>query len=184
MGGGEGKMGKRVESRIEERTMAKLIGMSGEFKDREFTLAEGVFSVGRKSDNVILLDHPTISSHHCEFVTENGACVLRDLGSTNGTRVNGRDVKEQRLANKDLIQLGSIEFLLEAPEYAGEASRYAEGDAETVSSGEIAAPQDFTTISPFGAPPVSKPGMLYFLLILVGLAALATLGWFFAVWAK
>jgi predicted component of type VI protein secretion system len=177
-------MEERVESRIEERTMAKLIGMSGEFKDREFTLAEGVFSVGRKSDNVILLDHPTISSHHCEFVTENGACVLRDLGSTNGTRVNGRDVTEQRLANKDLIQLGSIEFLLEAPEYAGEASRYAEGDAETVSSGEIAAPQDFTTISPFGAPPVSKPGMLYFLLILVGLAALATLGWFFAVWAK
>ena len=158
--------------------MAKLIGMSGEFKDREFTLAEGVFSVGRKSDNVIVLDHPTISSHHCEFATENGECVLRDLGSTNGTRVNGREVTNQRLANKDLIQLGSIEFLLEAPEYTGEASRYAEGDSETVASGEIAAPQDFTTISPFGAPPTSKPGMWYFLLIIVGLVALGTVAWF------
>ncbi len=94
--------------------MAKLSGMSGDFKGREYPIEQGEITIGRKADNTILLDHPTISSHHCRILRNGDACVLQDLDSTNGTRVNSRDVKESALHHKDLIQMGSIEFLFDA----------------------------------------------------------------------
>jgi len=111
--------------------MAKLIGMSGDFKAREFAIEQGEISIGRKVDNTIVLDHPTISSHHCRILHSGDTCVLQDLDSTNGTRVNSRDVKESALRHKDLIQLGTIEFLFDAPELATSGARYT--DAGTAS---------------------------------------------------
>lgn len=163
--------------------MAKLIGMSSEFKGREFPLeANSETTLGRKSDNVVLLDHPTVSSHHCLISGGDGKLVLEDLGSTNGTRVNSREVKGEPvvLHHKDLIQLGSLEFMVEAPELGEGGARYTDAAAETADAGSMAAPQDFGTISPFGAPPKEKMGAWVALLIVVGaltLLAVAWLGW-------
>ena len=110
--------------------MAKLSGMSGDFKGREFPIEQGEITIGRKADNMILLDHPTISSHHCRILRNGDSCVLQDLDSTNGTRVNSRDIKEAALHHKDLIQLGSIEFLFDAPEMAASGARYTDANAE------------------------------------------------------
>ena len=73
--------------------MARLIGVTGEFKDREYPLEEGEITIGRKTDNTILLDNPTVSSHHCVLTLAGTSCSLQDLDSTNGTRLNGRSVK-------------------------------------------------------------------------------------------
>ena len=151
--------------------MAKLIGMSGDFKGREFPIEQGEITIGRKADNTILLDHPTISSHHCSILHNGDACVLQDLDSTNGTRINSRDVKESALHHKDLIQLGSIEFLFDAPELASASARYTDADAE-IANGAMSAPQDFASISPFGAPPRERRGTWYFVLAITGLVAL------------
>lgn len=163
--------------------MAKLSGMSGDFKGREYPIEQGEITIGRKTDNVILLDHPTISSHHCRILRSGDSCVLQDLDSTNGTRVNSRDVKESALHHKDLIQLGSIEFLFDAPELASSGARYTDANAE-VATGAMSAPQDFASISPFGAPPKERRGIWYFALFAVGIVALLALGYFLLMLAK
>lgn len=163
--------------------MAKLSGMSGDFKGREYPIEQGEITIGRKADNMILLDHPTISSHHCRILRSGDSCVLQDLDSTNGTRVNSRDVKESALHHKDLIQLGSIEFLFDAPELASSGARYTDANAE-VATGAMSAPQDFASISPFGAPPKERRGVWYFALFAVGIVALVALAFFLLMLAK
>ena len=98
--------------------MARLIGVTGEFKDREYPLEEGEITIGRKTDNTILLDNPTVSSHHCVLTLAGTSCSLQDLDSTNGTRLNGRSVKGDPadLHHKDILQLGDLEFIVDAPE--------------------------------------------------------------------
>ena len=160
--------------------MAKLIGVTGEFKDREYPLEEGEITIGRKTDNVILLDNPTISSHHCVLTLAGSSCTLQDLDSTNGCRLNGRSVRNEPadLHHKDVLQLGDIEFIVDAPELSSApVARYTDADAE-VATDAMAAPQDFNTISPFGAPPRERKGIWYFLLIAVGILALLALGVF------
>ena len=157
--------------------MAKLSGMSGDFKGREYPIEQGEITIGRKADNMILLDHPTISSHHCRILRNGDSCVLQDLDSTNGTRVNSRDVKECALHHKDLLQLGSIEFLFDAPELASSGARYTDANAE-VATAAMSAPQDFASISPFGAPPAERRGTWYFVLIISGALAAAAVAYF------
>ena len=158
--------------------MAKLIGVTGEFKDREYPLEEGEITIGRKTDNAILLDNPTISSHHCVLTLAGTSCTLRDLDSTNGCRLNGRSVRVEpaEIHHKDILQLGDIEFIVDAPELSSASvARYTDADAE-VTTDAMAAPQDFNTISPFGAPPRERKGLWYFLLITVGILTLLALG--------
>ena len=67
------------------------------------------FTIGRAPDNdIVLPNNSSASGHHCEVVVQNGAVCLRDLGSTNGTYVNGR-----RIAAGQLIQLtpGMVVYL-------------------------------------------------------------------------
>ncbi len=158
--------------------MAKLIGVTGEFKDREYPLEEGEITIGRKTDNVILLDNPTVSSHHCVLTLAGTSCTLQDLDSTNGCRLNGRSVRVEpaEIHHKDILQLGDIEFIVDAPELSSASvARYTDADAE-VTTDAMAAPQDFNTISPFGAPPRERKGIWYFLLITVGILTLLALG--------
>ena len=158
--------------------MAKLSGMSGDLKGREFPIEQGEITIGRKADNRILLDHPTISSHHCRILHNGDSCVLQDLDSTNGTRVNSRDIKESALHHKDLIQLGSIEFLFDAPELSTTSARYTDANAE-MANGAMSAPQDFASISPFGARPRERRGTWYFVLAITGLVTLVALVFYF-----
>src|SRR4051794_650362 len=65
-------------------------------------------SIGRKRDNDLMLPDEAISSRHCEFVSDNGFFVVRDLGSHNGTFVNGKRVVKDgiRLRDGDDVQIG------------------------------------------------------------------------------
>ncbi len=68
--------------------------------------------IGRQSDNDLVLADPGISRHHAEVINTNGTCTLHDMGSTNGTYVNGSVVGEHALRDGDRISLGStvVEF--------------------------------------------------------------------------
>ena len=90
------------------------------------TFAPGaVFSVqdgrmiGRATDVGIYLDHPDVSSHHATFRLEEGGLTITDLGSANGTAVNGQPLAEGvpvTLSPGDTIQVGSAEVQLRAEE--------------------------------------------------------------------
>lgn len=68
--------------------------------------------IGRQADNDLVVVDPGVSRHHAEVINESGACTLHDLGSTNGTYVNGSVVTEHALRDGDRISLGStvVEF--------------------------------------------------------------------------
>jgi len=91
--------------------MAKLVGTWGGDKTRAIEIPIGRITVGRKTDNNILLDHKSVSAVHCIVLLEEGRCVVRDLLSTNGTRINGEKITEQQLVHGDMLKIGAIEFM-------------------------------------------------------------------------
>jgi transcriptional regulator with PAS, ATPase and Fis domain len=85
---------------------AKLFVVSGEFQGREFVLDKDCFSIGVSSDGDLVLPDETVSKRHCEIQLCPGGYVVKDLGSTNGTFVNGVRVSEAFLGQGTEIQLG------------------------------------------------------------------------------
>jgi serine phosphatase RsbU (regulator of sigma subunit) len=64
------------------------------------------FTIGRGSGNNLMLSHLGISRSHAEVLVQNGQYLLRDLGSKQGTYLNGVRVEQAKLANADRVQLG------------------------------------------------------------------------------
>ena len=67
-------------------------------------------TIGRANDNDIVLKVKTISGYHCKISNEKGQFVLRDLDSTNGTKVNGRKVKRAIIKPGKKIELSSVKI--------------------------------------------------------------------------
>jgi pSer/pThr/pTyr-binding forkhead associated (FHA) protein len=89
----------------------RLIVLSEQFRGKTYELVNEVYTCGRVETTQIFLKDPTISSQHCEFVKKGQTYVVRDLNSTNGTRVNNIPVTEQELQNSDIVQIGGVEVL-------------------------------------------------------------------------
>src|SRR5438309_9050114 len=66
--------------------------------------------VGRREDCDVRLHHKSISKMHCVIVKTDGLLFLRDLGSTNGTRVNGQRVRRAALLPNDQLAIAGHKF--------------------------------------------------------------------------
>jgi pSer/pThr/pTyr-binding forkhead associated (FHA) protein len=66
--------------------------------------------VGRKEDCDVRIDHKSVSKLHCVLVKTDGLLLLRDLGSTNGTRVNGQRVRRAALMPNDQLAIAGFKF--------------------------------------------------------------------------
>ncbi len=89
--------------------MAKLIISSNGMNLREYELGTERITIGRSSGNDIVLNEPVVSGEHAAIQLQHGAAIT-DLGSTNGTYVNGRLVNKQPLQHDDVIAIGSHEL--------------------------------------------------------------------------
>jgi predicted component of type VI protein secretion system len=96
--------------------MAKLILSMDGLVLKEFTLSKERTTIGRKAHNDIQIDNLAVSGEHAVVVTILADSFLEDLGSTNGTLVNGQPVKKHFLQNNDVIELGKykLKFVAEA----------------------------------------------------------------------
>jgi hypothetical protein len=94
--------------------MARLIVAPGTSQARQIILKAGVNSVGRAPVNDVTIEDGSVSSSHCQLIVSDGAVRIRDVGSTNGTRVNGASVTETDLQPGHSIQLGSVQLMFEA----------------------------------------------------------------------
>jgi dipeptidyl aminopeptidase/acylaminoacyl peptidase len=94
---------------------ALLTFESGPFAGRMVALPSQMVSIGRAPDNDIVVGDPATSGRHGRIEVRNGAFWVSDLGSTNGTLVNGEPVIEKELSDGDLIAIGqnTMRFTLE-----------------------------------------------------------------------
>lgn len=86
--------------------MASLFVIQGRDQGTRYQLEDSVHSIGRTQTNSIRLHDTEVSREHAELVQEGGGFLLRDLGSSNGTFVNGRLVTEHQLQTGDQVQVG------------------------------------------------------------------------------
>ncbi len=80
--------------------------LDGADRGRSFENLDTPVTIGREEGNVIQLNDERVSRFHVKIQSDGGRLVLTDLESTNGTRVNGEDVRLRVLKFGDLIQLG------------------------------------------------------------------------------
>src|SRR5437899_12668969 len=93
--------------------MAKLVLLSAGLTGRTHELKVDKTTVGRVEDNTFQIAEPSVSSHHCELILQGPDILVRDLGSTNGTFINGEKVSESVLKTGQILRLGQIEMRLE-----------------------------------------------------------------------
>lgn len=93
--------------------MAKIILMANQVAIREWTLELERLTVGRARSNDIHLDDPAVSSHHAAILWMAGTAFVQDLGSTNGTLLNGEPVQRALLRNRDDITIAPFQLRFE-----------------------------------------------------------------------
>lgn len=90
--------------------MAKLIfSLDGAFLG-EYPLDKDRMSIGRRPSNDIHIDNLAVSGEHATIVTIGNDSFLEDLGSTNGTLVNGKPIKKHVLQHGDLVEFGKYQL--------------------------------------------------------------------------
>src|SRR3954468_6581535 len=85
---------------------------------RELPLADKPITVGRHSSNMIVLSDGMASRYHCVVETGAEGLRIRDLDSSNGTRVNGQVIKTWRLGEGHVITIGHSSLTVNVPEPA------------------------------------------------------------------
>src|SRR6266581_4756596 len=103
--------------------MAKLILSMDGLVLKEIPLTKERTTIGRKPHNDIQIDNLAVSGDHAVIVTILNDSFLEDLGSTNGTVVNGNPVKKHFLQNNDVVELGKYKL-----KFVGEAAPAASGE--------------------------------------------------------
>lgn len=123
-------------------------------------LAGQKLTIGRVAENDVQLDETSVSSRHAELLEQDGAVVLRDLGSTNGTFLNGARVTgEQPLQAGDVIFFGGVRSVfMEPPGEGASAAPQAARDVPTVPATVVGSgagiPENFRPLSPL--PPAEQ----------------------------
>src|SRR5262245_27225451 len=107
--------------------MAKLILSMDGLVLKEINLTKERTTIGRKPHNDIQIDNLAVSGEHAVIVTILNDSFLEDLGSTNGTVVNGNAIKKHFLQNNDVIELGKYKL-----KFIGEAAAAAPGEKAMV----------------------------------------------------
>lgn len=91
--------------------MARFLITDPAGQNQIFEISSPTVNVGRAESNDLVLNHPSVSRHHARVTVLPGdTTLINDLGSLNGTFVNGQQVHEQRLTDQDKIYIGMYEL--------------------------------------------------------------------------
>ncbi|MEE9180192.1 MAG: sigma 54-interacting transcriptional regulator [Vicinamibacteria bacterium] len=94
-----------------DTAVPRLVAVSGRLQGTVIPLEEKESSIGRDPENLICINEHWISRKHCVIKNDNGQFKIIDLGSHNGTFVNGVPIKEQLLEHEDRIGFAGAMFL-------------------------------------------------------------------------
>jgi pSer/pThr/pTyr-binding forkhead associated (FHA) protein len=91
---------------------AKLVVAKGKTAVKEIPLGDAKTIIGRRNDCGLRIPSPLVSRQHCELNCSGNRLLVRDLGSSNGTLVNGARVKQKELKSGDTLGVGPITFIV------------------------------------------------------------------------
>lgn len=94
--------------------VARLRELRPNGTEREITIDGAPLSIGRADDNSLVINDSRVSRHHARLQARRGTLVFTDLGSTNGSRVNGSRVAEVVLGEGDRIEVGDTVLVVES----------------------------------------------------------------------
>jgi pSer/pThr/pTyr-binding forkhead associated (FHA) protein len=158
--------------------MAVLRIVGGSLAGQEIPIESDELTIGRNPDNGLQINDPSVSGRHCAVVRDGGRYTVRDLGSTNGTRVNGAIVQERRLNDGDVVTAGSVDVKIEGEDierFSPPAA--AQGSVPRTVSMSGGAGANGQPVSPFSARRDSKWAWIVFAFF-AGTIGLAALIWF------
>lgn len=90
-----------------------LVIVTGSSSGKKVPLLPMTMSVGREHDNNIELKDPEVARYHARILYERGRFVLEDLESSNGTWLNGEEIKQAPLKNGDRVKIGETEMVID-----------------------------------------------------------------------
>lgn len=125
--------------------MPKMIVSIDEVVIKEVQLTKDRTTLGRRPYNDIVIDNLAVSGEHAAIVMTGSEVVLEDLGSTNGTYVNGKAVKKQTLQNGDTVEVGKYKIKFVGDGVADNFDRTMIVKARPLTSPAQAAPSAFQT---------------------------------------
>jgi len=96
--------------KVLELPRCALVILSGDKRGTETVIENEKFTIGKSSDADLVLTDQTVSRNHCEIVREAKGYLLRDLGSTNGTLLDGAEIREAYLKPGAIITVGKVEL--------------------------------------------------------------------------
>jgi hypothetical protein len=152
---------------MQDSSSFRLIVRRGPQPNQIYDLNKGIITLGRDITNDIVINDPEVSRHHCRLTQGGGGFTIEDLGSTNGTFINGQRLTGARpLSHGDMVGLGETVTLAYESAAAGAPASAGPGVAATtmpgtsMPGGEYAPPgyrQPAGTGTPSGyQPPVQQ----------------------------
>jgi pSer/pThr/pTyr-binding forkhead associated (FHA) protein len=137
--------------------MAKLILSMDGLVLKEIALTKERTTIGRKPHNDIQIDNLAVSGEHAVIVTILQDSFLEDLGSTNGTVVNGQPIKKHFLQNNDIIELGKYKLKYVNEAVAGQAKAADFEKTMVLRPGSVKAPTAAPAASAPAGPAAAAP---------------------------
>lgn len=92
---------------------AVLVMFRSDGERRSFSIARDMTVIGRREDCDLRIPLGDVSRKHCRLVRDGNSLKIEDLGSSNGTYLNGGRVQEAQLSPGDSIQVGPVVFVLQ-----------------------------------------------------------------------
>ena len=157
--------------------MPRLVSESKEIPQMTIDLVGPRMAVGRVDGNEVQVVHGSISSRHAELVLDGVEYRVRDLESTNGTRVNDEKIMEALLQDRDRLQFGQIPFRYEGAVPRAALALPQSGASFQMEIGvEEGIPENFRNLSPIKGKGESESPI--WILALGGVVAVLGLGFY------
>lgn len=87
-----------------------LVVLGGDQKGVEHVVSGDVCRIGKSDENDLVIRDQTVSRAHCEILREARGYLIRDLGSTNGTLLDGAEIREAFLRPGAILTVGKVEL--------------------------------------------------------------------------
>ncbi len=115
--------------------MPRLVLLSEGFTGRAFELKAERTTIGRHEDNSFQIPASSVSGHHAEILLQGNDILIKDLGSTNGTYLNGTQITESVVQPGQTVRFGTIEARVELSPTPGPPAKKVQDKTTVVPQG-------------------------------------------------